>query len=51
MVSINIQSLIHDETWSVSVEVSGCEYDDTTQYINITNGNDAGTLIQHDFHY
>ena len=38
MVSINIQSLIHNETWSVSVEVSLCEYNDTTtQYINITN--------------
>ncbi|XP_019851570.1 PREDICTED: uncharacterized protein LOC109581697 isoform X1 [Amphimedon queenslandica] len=45
MVSINIQSLIEDETWSVSVEVAVCQYNDTTQYINITNGSDTDRIL------
>lgn len=39
LILINIKSLILDITWSVSVEVSACQYNDIdiTNYINITN--------------
>lgn len=39
MILINIKSLILDITWSVSVEVSACQYNnmDITNYTNITN--------------
>lgn len=37
MILINIKSLIYDLTWSVSVEVSGCQYIDTTNYTNATS--------------
>lgn len=39
MILINIKSLILDITWSVSVEISACQYNDIdiTNYINITN--------------
>ncbi|XP_019863469.1 PREDICTED: uncharacterized protein LOC109592475 [Amphimedon queenslandica] len=45
IVLINIQSLMYDETWSVSVEVAVCQYNDTTQYINITNGSDTDKIL------
>ena len=40
-ISVNVQSLILDSTWSISVQVSNRFGNDSTDYINITDtGND-----------
>ena len=41
-ISVKVQSLIHDSTWSISVQVSNRFGNDTTAYTNIT---DTGNVL------
>ncbi|XP_019861910.1 PREDICTED: uncharacterized protein LOC109590428 [Amphimedon queenslandica] len=44
-ISVNIESLIHNSTWSVAVSVSNRFGSDTTDYTNITSNSDDGPVI------
>ena len=44
-ISVNVQSLILDSTWSISVQVSNRFGNDTTAYTNITNTGNVFTVL------
>ena len=45
LISVNVQSLILDSTWSISVQVSNRFGNDTTAYTNTTNTGNVLILL------